>query len=92
MTLTGLLGVPPRQLAAELRREVRELRDRGRLIRAAARGDTIASRLTIDNGTLVIDGQAKHAIISRCIILHAPGPAFSVPMPDDCQDVRIAHA
>ena len=75
--LTRILGVPPALLPLELRREFHELRTRSWLARSAVLGAPIAHRLLIDNGTLVIPGQARYAIVARCRIVNSAAGAVS---------------
>lgn len=54
MAASRMLGVPVRLVPAELRREIREVRRRWPVVRAAARGSTIMSRVEVDRGTIML--------------------------------------
>jgi hypothetical protein len=67
-----LLGAPPGALLAEARREVAELRCRWPVVRSAARGASVVSRVRIDRGTLVLDGRATNGIVSDVTVIGLP--------------------
>lgn len=62
--VTRLLGARPGDLLPQLRRELAEVRQRWPVVRSAARGASVVSRVLIDRGTLVLDGRASNGIVS----------------------------